>query len=307
MVEVAVPCEENDSEADRAALVAHPPVSSPLTKVRRLEKPHLLYYGGPVLPAVKVIALRWSAAVPADHSAAIEGFYRAFTGSAMFDWLSEYDTVGLMGVLDGRPGLEQRIGHGTFAGTYTMTPAFDNAGPRITDQQVVGELAAHIASGAVPPPEVDAHGNPTVLYMIDFPSTVSIRSGRGFTSCVDYCAYHSWVSLKGTPVPYAVLPAVAGGCLAGCGSHPNPFDIATVNASHELVEAVTDPVIAVDSKGGPVRPTGWDDPQSGKDEIGDICNYGPNTDEMLDGYWVQREWSNRWKACIVAPPPNTLP
>jgi hypothetical protein len=236
----------------------------------------------------------------------MEGFYRSFTRGAMFDWLSEYDTVGLTGFADGLKGSEQRIVHGSFAGTYTMTPAFDDIGPKITDGQIAGELAAHIASGAIPPPDVDAQGNPVTVYMIDFPDTVRINDGAGSISCVDYCAYHSSVRIKGVRAAYAVLPAVAGGCLTGCGAHPNPFDIATVSASHELVEVVTDPAIG---EVGAIltRPAAWYDPQLNQDEIGDICESGANTDEMLDGYWVQREWSNRWKACIVAPPPGTLP
>jgi hypothetical protein len=304
-VDVAVPCAEEAPAADRLALIAQPTVSSPVTKVHRRVKPHLEYYGGPVMSNVKVVAVRWNSTVPADHSAAMEGFYRSFTKGAMFDWLSEYDTVGLTGLADGLPGSTQRIGHGTFAGTYTLTPAFDNAGTRINDSQIVAELAAHIAAAAIPPPELDTQGNPVTLYMIDFPETVTIKGGNS-TSCVDYCAYHSSVQIKGVRAAYGILPAIAGGCLTGCGAHPNPFDIATASASHELVEAVTDP--AIDEVGATLtRPAAWYDPRVNEDEIADICEYGSDTDEMLDGYWVQREWSNRWKACIVAPPPGALP
>ena len=239
--------------------------------------------------------------MPADHSTGMEGFYRSFTNGAMFDWLSEYDTVGLTGFADGLPGSAQRIGHGTFAGTYTMTPSLD--GPKVTDSQIIGVLAAHIASHAIPPPDVDSQGNPVTVYMIDFPETVQIDDGTGYLSCVDFCAYHSSAQINGVRTAYGILPAVAGGCLTGCGAQPNPFDIATISASHELVEAVTDP--AIDEVGATLtRPAAWDDPRPGQDEIADICG---SEAEMLDGYWVQREWSNRWRACLVAPPPGTLP
>ena len=302
-VDVAVPCAEEASAADRLALVAQPPVSSPSTKVHRRVKPHLEYYGGPVMSNVKVVALRWNSTVPADHSTGMESFYRSFTKGAMFDWLSEYDTVGLAGLADGLPGSEQRIGHGSFVGTYTMTPP---RGATVTDSQIGAALAAHVASGAIPPPDVDAQGNPVTVYMIDFPDTVKIDDGTGIYSCVDYCAYHSTVQIRGLRAAYGILPAIAGGCLSGCGTHPNPFDIATSTASHELVEAVTDPAIG-EVGNALTRPAAWYDPQPSQDEIADICEYGSVTDEMLDGYWVQREWSNRWKACIVAPPPGTLP
>ncbi len=302
-VDVAVPCGNEDSAADRLALVAQPPVSSSLRRVRRRVKPHLEYYGGPVVSNAKVVAVRWNATVPADHSAAMEGFYRSLTKGAMFDWLSEYDTVGLTGFADGLSGSDQRIGHGSFAGTYTMTPS---QGATVTDSQITAALAAHVASGAIPPPEVDPQGNPVTVYMIDFPDSVQIDDGAGLRSCVNFCAYHSSTRINGVRSAYGVLPAISGGCLTGCGAHPNPFDIATSNASHELVEAVTDPAIG-EIGATLTRPAAWFDPQPDQAEIADICASVADRDEMLDGYWVQREWSNRWRACIVAPPPGALP
>src|SRR5512140_1345006 len=54
--------------------------------------PHLNYYGGRILDQVKVYAVNWGPNVNATVQAKIGGFYGAITGSAMFDWLSEYDT-----------------------------------------------------------------------------------------------------------------------------------------------------------------------------------------------------------------------
>lgn len=307
LVDVAVPCSGEASVADRLALVARPPVSSSPTRVLRHVRPHLAYYGGPVISNVKVVSLRWSAAVPADRSAAMEGFYRSFTNGAMFDWLSKYDTAGQVGFADRLPGSAQRIGHGSFAGTYTMTPGVGNTGNVVSPSQISDELVAHAASGAIPPPEVDAQGNPVTIYMIEFPDTVTIKAGS-LHSCVDYCAFHASTRVEGVRAAYAVLPAVAGGCLSGCAARPDPFDIGTVNASHELVEAVTDPAIAEVAR-DLARPAAWFDARPDQGEIGDICDFPftDDDDEMLDGYWVQREWSNRWRACIVAPPPGTLP
>jgi hypothetical protein len=302
-VDVEVSCPAEATVAGRRSLAAHPPAKSAPMKVRRL--PHLYYYGGPIVSNVKVVALRWNAAVPADHSTAMEGFYRSFASGAMWDWLSEYDTVGLTAFADGLPGSEQRIGHGSFAGTYTMTPAAADGGPKVTDTQITAELSAHIASGAIPRPEVDAQGNPVTVYMIDFPDSVQIDGG-GILSCHDFCAYHSSVRVNGVRAAYGVLPAIAGGCLVGCGTLPSPFDVATVSASHELVEAVTDPAIS-EVPGPAARPAAWYDPQLGDDEIADICGNGARSLAMLDGYWVQGEWSNRWRSCVVAPPPGALP
>src|SRR5437868_7260011 len=45
----------------------------------------LTYYGGPVLSSVKVHAVYWSAKV--KYQTELDGFYKAITQSAYFDWL----------------------------------------------------------------------------------------------------------------------------------------------------------------------------------------------------------------------------
>ena len=69
------------------------------------------------------------------------------------------------------------------------------------------------------------------------------------------------------------------GCTGGLG----PFDALTSTSSHELCEAVTDPVPG----------QGWYDDVNG--EIGDICAWKIG---KLGGYAVQLEWSNAKGACI---------
>ena len=72
------------------------------------------------------------------------------------------------------------------------------------------------------------------------------------------------------------------GC-AGCLGNANVFDALTGTSSHELSEAITDPV----------PPTGWYDNANG--EIGDICAWKFKT---VAGYHIQLEWSNKANACI---------
>jgi hypothetical protein len=72
------------------------------------------------------------------------------------------------------------------------------------------------------------------------------------------------------------------GC-SGCTGNVRLFDALTSTTSHELCEAITDPVPG----------QGWYDDNNG--EIGDICAWKTRT---LGAYTVQLEWSNKAGACI---------
>jgi hypothetical protein len=62
----------------------------------------------------------------------------------------------------------------------------------------------------------------------------------------------------------------------------NVFDALTATSSHELCEAITDPVPG----------KGWYDDRNG--EIGDMCAWNF---KQVAGYTVQLEWSNRQGKC----------
>ena len=72
------------------------------------------------------------------------------------------------------------------------------------------------------------------------------------------------------------------GC-AGCAGGLALLDALTTTTSHELCEAITDPVPGA----------GWYDEANG--EIGDICAWQTR---RLGAYSVQLEWSNAQQACI---------
>jgi hypothetical protein len=61
------------------------------------------------------------------------------------------------------------------------------------------------------------------------------------------------------------------------------FSALMVTSSHELCEAITDPVPG----------KGWYDDANG--EIGDICAWKTKT---IGAYTVQQEWSNKAGGCI---------
>jgi hypothetical protein len=99
----------------------------------------------------------------------------------------------------------------------------------------------------------------------------------GGRSCQTFCGYHDAIE---DAIFYAVLPYP--GC-GGCVGNLAEFDALTSTASHELAEAITDPVPG----------TGWYDDTHG--EVGDICAWKT---KRLGEYVVQLEWSNNATDCI---------
>jgi hypothetical protein len=81
----------------------------------------------------------------------------------------------------------------------------------------------------------------------------------------------------------------------------------TADASHELVEAITDPECGLDTGPAVGRPTGWFDPNQANQEgeLGDICLTTGGFVPYL-GYTVQSIWSERAKKCITNDPSLTL-
>ena len=240
---------------------------------------HLTDYGGPVLGNAKVVAVLWGPDVDPAVRDKIGAFYSAVVTSPYFGWLGEYDTA------------SQKIGKGTLAGEATLAP--HGARKTLSDAQIERELAAQIKSGKLPAPDADT------VFMIHFPPGVRITMG-GSSSCQSggFCGYHSAFRRGGRRVAYAVLPdmGAGSGCDTGCGAGATPFDVVTSVASHELVEAVTDPEVGLAR--GLAAPLAWYDEKNG--EIGDICN-GKSGKLRARGatYTVQKQWSNAARACVL--------
>jgi hypothetical protein len=125
------------------------------------------------------------------------------------------------------------------------------------------------------------------------------------TSCAytQYCAYHGAFKIGTTPVIYANEPY---GNLSTCQIQgaPSPnndpvADAAATSASHELTEAITDPLL-----------NAWFTAQG--NEIGDLCayNYGRATwdsgkaNQMWNGhfYLLQQEYNNHTRSCLQVGP-----
>jgi hypothetical protein len=234
------------------------------------------YGGGAVLPNPRVVTVFWGSNVSANVRGSISGFYSAVLDSAYFDWLDEYGST----VASNGP-----IGRGTNAGNFTITPG--NTATSLTEASIGTELAAQINANHLPAPTAN------VIYMVYFPSTISITASGCGTSCVDFCACHESttqrIGTSNVSFPYAIIPdfSSASGCSSGCGSGTE-FQNVSYASSHELVEAVTDPFPF----------SGW------APEIGDGCNQQTTTVRASDGtsYTVQTEFSAQSSSCIASRP-----
>jgi hypothetical protein len=143
------------------------------------------------------------------------------------------------------------ITHGRRTGTTTIsTPALNTS---VTDSAIRNAirkmLQQEIATvKRVPKPTANT------LYFIYVQPDVRVVLG-GSASCQAFCGYHNAAS---GAIFYAVMPYP--GC-NGCTGSLAAFDALTSTSSHELCEAITDPIPG----------EGWYDDTNG--EIGDICGW----------------------------------
>ncbi len=250
----------------------------------------LVYYGGRVLSNVEIVQVGWTSGVDATYLQDLATFHQALVQTDYLDWLAEYDTIGKTGFVDGLPGSAQHIGRGTFKGSFVITPA--NVKTSLEDSEIGAELVAQIASGALPPPKLDAGGNVDSLYMIEFPAAITITL-FGLQSCAQFGGYHSTTLKDGKSVPYAVIP--------DCGYD---FGTDTFVHTHELVEAITDAEagLVADFNAPTNRPIAWVAVANNfweAPECADICQ---NTADEIAGYTVATNWSNFAGGCVARIP-----
>ncbi len=234
--------------------------------------PHLNYAGGHLLTSVQVYTIFWGAAWQqvgqSGLIAQVNAFFDAVLTSSLLDLLAEYS--------DSASG--QVIGHGQRIGTLTVTDTEPGGGSgQVSDAQIQQALQGWVAAGTVPA------ANANTLYFVYLPPNVTATDPQGGQSCAQLCGYHWFIDGTNPEVYYAVMPFP--GC-AGCLGTLTPIEALTSTSSHELCEAITD-----------AHPwTGWNDDTNG--EIGDICAWQTGT---INGFTVQKEWSNSKGACVVGP------
>ncbi len=217
----------------------------------------LVYGNGLLLAAVDVVTVFWGSfwKDQSELASSIDKFFDYIVTSPLIDSLGEYSVDAY------------KIGSGKHSGSLlvdaTISANLDDAG-------VTKMLQDKIGDGTLPKPGANT------LYFIYLPSGVKIAKDAG-ASCSTFCGYHDHIDSN---IFYAVMPYPdCVGCLGGL----SVFDALTSTSSHELCEAVTDPIPG----------QGWYDNTYG--EIGDICAWKT---KKLGDYTIQLEWSNKNNGCM---------
>jgi hypothetical protein len=222
--------------------------------------PSLTYRGGPLLTAVEIFAFFWGDGWQAQPQAGlmrqIVQFFDYVVTSPLIDQLAEYSAPG------------NAIGHGTNLGA---TPLAGAPGQSVEDSAIKTLVQQEISTNAaVPQP------TPNSLYFVFLAPGTAVSLG-GSSSCTNFCGYHNDISGQ---IFYAVMPYPD---CTGCSGALTLLDAVTSTTSHELCEAITDPIPG----------QGWYDDNNG--EIGDICAWQT---KQLGAYKVQLEWSNQAGRCL---------
>jgi hypothetical protein len=250
------------------------------------------YHGGNVLTHVQVTAIFYGQQWQTDSTlqqltTKVDQFFQYITQSSYMDMLSEYyEQMPFVGQI--------AVGRGNYQGHLV-----DSVSPQ--DQSldsIQGMLDAFRQSGSIHPDSWQT------LYFVFTPPGVRVKNGDGtFNTDPDpygwggrhnsfYDKYYtdSQGLNHGQQINYAVIPYPS--------NTQDLFASLTLISSHELAEAVTDPD-AIDSSS--LSNTnlqglgdGWTtDGRSQNQEIGDLAEGSNLKYGLLNGYYVQAEWSNK--------------
>jgi hypothetical protein len=238
------------------------PLATPevMQKTAGTQAAHLTYNNGSLIAQAEVFTVFWGSAwqqAPlAKTVSEINGFFDFILTSSLIDQLAEYSVA------------QYQIAHGKMVGSITLTSP--EVAKTVDDSAIQKMIQQQISAGQFPA------SNPNLIYFVFLPSGVTVTQG-GSASCKVFCGYHDAIS---TGVFYAVMPYPD---CSGCSSNFSSFEALTVTASHELCEAITDPIPG----------QGWYDDNNG--EIGDICAWQTRT---LGADTIQLEWSNNANRCV---------
>lgn len=252
----------------------------------------VIYQGGPVIPNADIISVYLGTPDPA-FADAMDHFYSELQRDGRYlQWLSEYSTP------------TQTIGSGTFAGRVVI-PAPGGA----MDQASIGSYLDHeIHIGALPDTSINT------IYMVHVAPSVNVVSGAAIFGlgvgafpgggwCAMHVSYRSPWTGRGywrPPIVYAILPNTPS-----CGQSVADQ---TFTASHELIEAITNPLSASFSQGFLFYEVGqgpwaWADPtRSGllnPSEIADLCDIRATlVTSPVDRFTVSKGFSNSRRGCF---------
>jgi hypothetical protein len=225
-----------------------------------------------------------------DHGGAVVSnagyqpiFYNSATAAALQSGIDSF----VNNFSNSDPGMKVitqygKTGNAISAALIHVPDFVDNlAAPRrLSDTQVQSYLAGLFDAGKVAV-------STTTIYGVYLPNGTQSTLGQ-YRGCVNYCGYHSSFTYNGNTILYAVYPYT--NCSACSVSGRSVLDIETIVTSHEIREAITDPVNA------------WWETSSGY-EADDKCAWH-NLYQQTGGAWVQPEYSNAlagWPRGCVTP------
>jgi hypothetical protein len=216
--------------------------------------------GGPKLAHLRLVPIFFSDDGDADT---LTAFSQWIVGS---HWLDEV-------------GGEYGVGSGSVLGVVRkVSPAPD----AISDAQIVDLLFQDLGSGVLPRPATG--GLDEVIYQLHFPIRTVVTSGseRG---CQDFGGYHGSARRNGVELAYAVVLSCAD-FIPDLSLVENREMI----ASHELIEAATDPFPS-NNPGIQLRDmaSSW---HAIGDEVADLCVTSSAEVWREAGFVAQRSWSN---------------
>lgn len=273
--------------------------------------PLLLYHAaGPVMLTATIYTIFWEPAkLQNGGSTSIPAAYRDLQNRHLRDYPAhgiDNNNTQYSETLHGVTRYVENIGH--LADTYIdhrPYPASGCTDPQtpgncLTDAQIQAEIE-HVVKH-----EHWKRGLEHIVFMF-----TSSGEGSCFSASTPvcaytfYCAYHGFIPGTGAapPIIYANMP-YGDPAVCQLPGQPSPnadpiADTTTTAASHELTEAITDPLL-----------NAWF--TAGGAEIGDLCayNYGSNTwdsgkaNQMWNGhfYELQQEYDNHTAACVQVGP-----
>ena len=294
-----------DSGAPASDGGACPAVTGTFAEAAHGQPPNVSNLGGPVLHSPTVVTLTFQNTA---NVAALQAFGATigstpWFGEALHDYTTTASTPAGLSVAI---AANADVTYVDYGGVGLSGDAGASAGTDL-NAFIDKAIADAVAAKTIPAPD----GN--TVYMFYFPSATTITGFVG-QSCQDYGGYH-FNQLYGdgtTPIYYAILPDCAAGT-------PYELETITVAASHELMEATSDPAPntgwSLDTTpypdGGTTLVEYRNDPwiSLGYGEIGDNCE-GTGWALGDGGTVVQRIWSNSSATaghdpCVPIPPGET--
>jgi hypothetical protein len=254
-------------------------------------------HGGPIIPNVQVEAVFYGSAWtnPADpnydqmhaYSSDIARYLSTITGSYYLQSLSEYTMVN-------SAGQTLYAASGQYVGADFVSGSLDPASPVVDENTFRTLLPTEVNSGRLQAPSANT------LYMIFLAPNVTLHADWDANA---HNAFHdAFKDSSGRVFYFAPVANPLGNsnsnyANAAWAKGLTPFQALTEISSHEMVEAITNPIANTPS-GFMTGSQGWyeNNPPSNESpgEIGDIAAAdlpGLRQASRVDGYVVQKYWS----------------